>query len=203
MGRIKKPGYVAPTTPATSATSRKPRARNPTNYFLNDPSKVQARLFCWERKIAGDSYKEIADQANQKFGLEISPDTVAKYIYTQINHLTEEQATFLRRVESARLDHYLTKLEHRIEMGDDKAITSAIRISERRSKLLGLDAPVVVQGTVTTDVDPELLAMVQEAKQRRRDNPAITVEVIDNVVEAEVVTDVPDDAPAPPDDFHE
>ncbi len=49
-----------------------------------------------------------------------------------------------RQVCVARLDDWLVKLAPQIEMGDLKAITVALKIEERRARLLGLDAPVTV-----------------------------------------------------------
>jgi hypothetical protein len=42
-------------------------------------------------------------------------------------------------LELERLDSYLVGLEPRIAKGDHQAVNSAVRISERRSRLLGLD----------------------------------------------------------------
>lgn len=42
-------------------------------------------------------------------------------------------------LEADRLDYYLFQLDGAIRKGDTKAITAALKVSERRSKLLGLD----------------------------------------------------------------
>jgi hypothetical protein len=46
-----------------------------------------------------------------------------------------------RKLECDRLDHLLERLADKIEAGDVKAITAAIRISESRSRLLGRFSP--------------------------------------------------------------
>lgn len=42
-------------------------------------------------------------------------------------------------LESDRLDYYLFQLDASIRKGDPRAIMAAVRVSERRAKLLGLD----------------------------------------------------------------
>lgn len=56
----------------------------------------------------------------------------------------------------------------------DRSIVRRISLAERRAKLNGLDAPVVVQATVVTlsEVDADLAAMVAEAERRMADDPA-------------------------------
>lgn len=50
-----------------------------------------------------------------------------------------EAAEEMVAMESERLDGYLFALATKIKAGDEKAINTAIKISERRAKLLGLD----------------------------------------------------------------
>jgi hypothetical protein len=66
------------------------------------------------------------------------------------------------------MDEYLEKLKPRIDKGDDKAINAALRVSEQRARILGLFAPVKVEGTFTeeTEQDRELKEMINEAKAR-------------------------------------
>lgn len=56
-----------------------------------------------------------------------------------VRHEIAQQASQLRAQECARLDMYLQKLAPQIDKGDAIAIWRALKISERRSKLLGLD----------------------------------------------------------------
>ena len=50
-----------------------------------------------------------------------------------------------RALELARLDRLSEKNSTGVESGDPRAIQTEIRISERRCKLMGLDAPVKVE----------------------------------------------------------
>lgn len=56
----------------------------------------------------------------------------------------------IRKQEVDRLMRYLNRLDERVEEGDDKAISLAIKISERLCRMLGADMPVV---TVTEKVE--------------------------------------------------
>jgi len=53
-------------------------------------------------------------------------------------HEAEEVALF-RAMELDRLDYYLSKVRRKVEDGDLSAILVALRISDARSRLLGLD----------------------------------------------------------------
>lgn len=57
------------------------------------------------------------------------------------------------------------KLQRRINAGDDKAIGCALRIMERRAKLLGLDAPLEIDHSGTIEVkmtDEQLDAEIRQ-----------------------------------------
>jgi hypothetical protein len=47
----------------------------------------------------------------------------------------------VRELELTRLDAMLLPLWRRVQAGEEKAIDRALRIMERRARLLGLDAP--------------------------------------------------------------
>ncbi|HQU46353.1 MAG TPA: hypothetical protein PK867_26335 [Pirellulales bacterium] len=56
-----------------------------------------------------------------------------------------EQATDVRCIEASKLDQWESALAERLKSGEIEAITAALRIQERRAKLLGLDSPVKVE----------------------------------------------------------
>jgi hypothetical protein len=62
---------------------------------------------------------------------------------------TVEQATELRELEVGRLDAMIEGLWSRVRDGSPPAVSAAVRVSERRARLLGLDAPVVSKSEVT------------------------------------------------------
>jgi hypothetical protein len=78
----------------------------------------------------------------------------------------QEPADELREIEAARLDRAMSKIWDQVEQGDLKAIGTMLRIMERRSKLLGLDAPTVIQQDVTlfdgsSDLDREVMRLAE------------------------------------------
>ena len=67
---------------------------------------------------------------------------------------TSEDAVAVRSLEIERLDKMLSGVWTSAVSGDDKAISSALRIMERRAKLLGLDevVPMDLSGSIVFGV---------------------------------------------------
>lgn len=68
----------------------------------------------------------------------------SELIKSALAELVSAPAEEVRQIQVARLDLWLTKLEKKINKGDLKAIQTALKIEERRARLLGLDAPVSI-----------------------------------------------------------
>src|SRR5262245_39834982 len=62
----------------------------------------------------------------------------------RLDALTKAKAERLRDLEARRLDTWTLALAPGIRTGDPRAIGAAVRLSERRARLLGLDAPVTI-----------------------------------------------------------
>lgn len=87
---------------------------------------------------AGASYQQIAE------ALDVSTTMAHRYVKQALEAMreeTRETAEDVRQLELARLDEMLSRLWPKVTEGDMKAYDRALRIMERRSKLLGLDAP--------------------------------------------------------------
>lgn len=117
--------------------------------FLQDPRQDQVyvnerRAKVLEMRLQGHSIGTIAAT------LGISTHLAAAHLANALDGLVVDNATQLRQLELERLDRMLTALDDGIGNGDPKAVTAAIRISERRAKLLGLDKPIQVEATVVT-----------------------------------------------------
>jgi hypothetical protein len=78
-----------------------------------------------------------------------------KELNTECRHNAEEY----RRQALERLEEMLFRLQPKIKIGETKSIDAAVRIIDRQSKLLGLDAPIQIQ--VEELVDQELHLLVQ------------------------------------------
>lgn len=66
----------------------------------------------------------------------------------EIAERTAEDAEALQRIEVERLDRLLDALWTAAIAGDCGAVDRVLKIAERRSKLLGLDAPTRTDATV-------------------------------------------------------
>lgn len=98
-----------------------------------------------ELKKAGADNRQIAEQ------LDTTPAKARRLVAKALKALYSPREQALdqdRRLECARLDSYLMKMSKAINAGDNQAINIAVRISDRRSKLWGLDAPVQVEQKV-------------------------------------------------------
>ncbi len=134
----------------------------PAHTQLNRAIETVQQTRAFHMKLDGYTHAQIAAE------LGISKGTVA-------NRLAAAQAEYVtpaleewRTLECQRLDSYLLSLHSQIRSGSIPAIQTALRIAERRAKLLGLDAPVQVEATVTqtTQEDLELAQIIREAKAK-------------------------------------
>ena len=135
---------------------------------LNRTKAAEEQALCFDLRLAGHSIRAIAEMVTAHFGYNISKSTVHNRIEAEIAERIQPRAKALREMELARLDGYLTTIAPRIAAGDLQAIDRALRIAERRAKLLGIDSPIQVEQTVTevSAEDIELMELVNEAKAR-------------------------------------
>lgn len=88
-------------------------------------------------KLRGLSQREIAARFN------VSDATVSRVLKRQLSIYRENnmhEINELVSIEEGRLDDMYKALQPKIEKGDSRAIEAGIKISERRAKLLDLDA---------------------------------------------------------------
>ena len=71
----------------------------------------------------------------------VSQQAVSKVILKYLRDLPKQQATELRQIEAERLDALWVAVAPAAARGEPRAVDAAVRISERRAKLLGLDMP--------------------------------------------------------------
>lgn len=87
-------------------------------------------------RIAGLPYQDIADRLGYA-----ARGAAHKAVMSALTHTLQEPADNLRQIEVARLDKMLLALWPKVLKADVAAIDRALRIAERRARLLGLDAP--------------------------------------------------------------
>lgn len=114
-----------------------------------------------EMRTQGHTYQQIADAC----GVSMSAAYKAVCTYLeQTRAIAREAAEEVRRIELDRLDRMLAAVAPKAEDGDLQAVQTAIKLQERRAKLLGLDAPAETRTThdAAPDVVRQLVALVQK-----------------------------------------
>jgi hypothetical protein len=94
-----------------------------------------------ELRKAGTPFEVIARELGYR-----GPSSAYNAVMSALRKTLQEPADEVRNLELTRLDNLLLKLWHRALAGRYTAIDRVLKILERRAKLLGLDAPVKVEG---------------------------------------------------------
>lgn len=107
----------------------------------SSPRKIEAaerRIQALDLRKAGLTYQAIADRLGFK-----SPASAKKTVDTALDEMREiyrEQAEQLIELECQRLDRLLQGLWLKAAGGNPRAVEAALKIMERRARLLGLDS---------------------------------------------------------------
>ncbi len=112
------------------------------NRIANGESRLPAaerQRLAFELRLAGVTYEQIA----QRLGYG-GPSGAHKAVSTWLRRTRTEPSDELIRIETARIDRLWRGLWERAAGGDLQAADRALRLMERRSKLLGLDSPTKV-----------------------------------------------------------
>lgn len=107
-----------------------------------ESNKAVLAVRALQLRQSGRTYREIGQI------LEIAHTTAFSYIkeaLLELNEETKEEAALLCSIELDRLDAMLRSIWARILKGDLGAIDRALKIQERRARLLGLDAPKQIE----------------------------------------------------------
>jgi transposase len=135
-----------------------PRSRKTT------AAVVQESRQCLDLRLTGLSYQQIADR------MDISTATAHRRVTDAIEATIFPAADQVRKQELMRLDQlYLRLLQQSAREGDiAKVAPHLLRVQERRSKLLGLDAPerAQIQVTETTQADLAIQDLLSEARAK-------------------------------------
>lgn len=127
-----------------------------------------------ELRKGGASFPEIA----RALGYSAAPGAY-QAVMSALRRTLKEPAEEVRTLEVARLDAMMLALWPQVRQGNQGAIEKALKVMERRAKLLGLDMPTKVAPTdpsgerqfgieVAPATAQEALAMVHEALARAR-----------------------------------
>lgn len=100
-----------------------------------------------ELRKTGMTYSRICEETG--YG---SESAAYKAVMTALKKMLQEPAEECRKMEIARLDALLKGLWWAAEKGDYQSVIAALKVEERRAKLLGLDAPERVEETQSLEV---------------------------------------------------
>ncbi len=137
---------------------------------MNKEQNRERKNEAYDLRLRGKSYSQIAT------ALGIGKGTAFRWVQEVCDETVLPNVEAVRKQEIDRLMRYLDKLDERIEDGDDKAISIAIKVSERLTKMLGVDMPtqVQVERTEVTQVDLAIRDLIasQTAKNAMRKSEA-------------------------------
>lgn len=105
-------------------------------------------------RLAGMTYAQIGSAISKEFDCKADRGSAWRLVDDAVTEQIEknlEAAEKVRLFELNRLDKLLSGVWAKAIKGDDKAVLSAIRLMDRRSKYLGLDAPAKNESVVTDE----------------------------------------------------
>ena len=100
-----------------------------------------------ELRKEGHTYESISEQLGYS-----TPSASYKAVMRRLREVDRPAVSMLRELEVQRLDAMLYAVWNDVLQGDANAVHTALRISERRSRLLGLGAPHTVETRARIDV---------------------------------------------------
>lgn len=126
----------------------------------NDTQRADKINRAYELRLKGRTYREIGE------ALGVSHVTAMKWVTEHLSAVTLPLVDEVRKQEVDRLTRYLDALDVRVDEGDDKAISLAIKISESLRKLLGVDVPVVstIEHVEVSAMDMDIRSLIDAQK---------------------------------------
>lgn len=155
-------------------------------------SRMERADLALNYRKAGLSYRAIATKIAEENGWpKYSEGQAHRDISLRLAELAQKLssgAEECRTLELTRLDALWSTLWRAIGQGDTKAIATAVRISERRSKLLGLDAPIEVRLQAQAEaIATNEFTLLLERLAARPDFPQVALDIL--LQEAEAMGD--------------
>lgn len=109
---------------------------------------VERQRQALELRKAGADYRAIAEKLGYK-----SPSGAHNAVKNALKTIIKEPAEAVRDLELARLDAMLLAIWPKVRQGNEYAIDRALKIMDRRSAYLGIDAPKESKSTVVHELD--------------------------------------------------
>jgi DNA-binding CsgD family transcriptional regulator len=142
-------GEVAGVSAASDVTAASVQGANLLNSDTRRIQEKARRIEALSMKLAGFSYEQISDR------LEITESSVKDLISRTLSRAESQGATGLREIENARLDRAQAAVWTKVLEGDLHAVDVFLRISARRAKMNGFDAPTQINLSVNVKQEME------------------------------------------------
>jgi hypothetical protein len=148
-------GVVADVTQAASLEVAR-RKRDSKKMDRNRRNSRVRRIEAVALRLEGRTYAEIGAQ------LSISWQSAHDLVSRSLSRAENVNAEQLREIENARLDKAQVAIWPQVLDGDLKAVETFLRISARRAKLNGLDAPTAINISLGVRQEMEAALLVLE-----------------------------------------
>lgn len=135
-----------------------------------------------QMRVDGYDYAEIAYQLGYGTA-EAAANDVHQALEEEFLLNQQYSAEVLRMIELKRLNTMYNALLPGIARGNSRAVDVGVKISDRISKMSGLDAPVRTEVVEMRMVDAEIERLKREIASRQRPTPELEAPVIDAEVE--------------------
>ena len=119
---------------------------------------AERRKRALDLRLAGVSYRAIAKQEG------VSHGTIISDVQSALAEIPRQSAEELRQTETERLDQLQRAVWPEALKGNLGAVDKAVKIIDRRARLLGLDAPQQVQVSSDVDLDATAAKILQAAE---------------------------------------
>lgn len=96
-------------------------------------------------RASGMNYQQIADSPWKNGALYSDRHNARRAVLEGLDQIIVEPAEEVLQIELIRLDAHLRALAPRAQRGDDRAISTALKVGEQRAKLLGLYKPTQIE----------------------------------------------------------
>lgn len=140
----------------------------------SDGERLAIGLIILQRHMRGKSMRDI----EKELGIPLA--TCQRYKQRALESIQIPTVETARKEELDRIDTIIATVWPAVESGDDKAINTYLKVSERRAKLLGLDKPIQIEQQVTeiTAAERELQDLLAQAE---RDDALATQAVLEGL----------------------
>lgn len=142
------------------------RSKGPKNGNTATITAKQAKAL--ELALAGASYEQIAKACGYQH--RSSAMRIVKLAIKKWSPIDSADAEAMRDVELARLDRLQAAHWSKALKGDHRSTEMILRIMRRRSLLIGLDAALKVDATISADLDSQIESLVNRLNRSGRND---------------------------------